>query len=208
MIDRAPTGFPALRKLFRDEFPPLLRAVDPFLRNLNPILTGLSLYKTRADRRDGQRRRGDQRRAAELGGDQVHYLRAMAPFGPESLATYPEPPDDQPHQRLQPAAGTGKSLATGLPSFDTRQCSSGVTATLDPETPNRSGLQQPRRSQRRRRKAEKSDRILRTPQEVRLRRTESTAAVPAPGCSPQAPFEPIYGSGPPTIYQHTFEQGE
>ncbi len=41
VIARAPTGFPALRRLFRDEFPPLLRAVDPFLRNLNPILTGL-----------------------------------------------------------------------------------------------------------------------------------------------------------------------
>ena len=45
VIARAPTGFPALRKLFRDQFPPLLRAVDPFLRNLNPIFTGLNLYK-------------------------------------------------------------------------------------------------------------------------------------------------------------------
>ncbi len=44
-IARAPTGFPALRKLFRDDFPPLLRAIDPFLRNLNPLLTGLNLYK-------------------------------------------------------------------------------------------------------------------------------------------------------------------
>ena len=45
VIDRAPTGFPAARKLFRDQFPPLLRAVDPFLRNLNPVITGLGLYK-------------------------------------------------------------------------------------------------------------------------------------------------------------------
>ena len=45
VIERSTTGFPALRKLFRDNFPPLLRAVDPFIRNLNPLLTGLSLYK-------------------------------------------------------------------------------------------------------------------------------------------------------------------
>src|ERR1700742_4262251 len=41
----APTGFPALRKLFRDDFPPLLRSTEPFVRNLNPLLTGLDLYK-------------------------------------------------------------------------------------------------------------------------------------------------------------------
>ncbi len=41
----APTGFPALRKLFRDDFPPLLRATEPFVRNLNPVVTGLGLYK-------------------------------------------------------------------------------------------------------------------------------------------------------------------
>jgi hypothetical protein len=27
------------------------------------------------------------------------------------------------------------------------------------------------------------------------------------GCSPQPPFEPIYGTEPPTAYQHTYEQG-
>jgi hypothetical protein len=36
---------------------------------------------------------------------------------------------------------------------------------------------------------------------------DSTATVPAPPCSQQAPFEPIYGDEPPTIYQHTYEQG-
>ena len=58
MIAKAPTGFPALRKLFRDDFPPLLRAADPFLRNLNPILTGLNLYKHEITSLVRQRRRG------------------------------------------------------------------------------------------------------------------------------------------------------
>jgi hypothetical protein len=34
----------------------------------------------------------------------------------------------------------------------------------------------------------------------------STSAIPAPPCKQQAPFQPIYGSGPATQYQHTFEQ--
>ena len=46
VIALAPTGFPAFRRLLRYDFPPLLRALDPFLRNLNPILTGLGLYKS------------------------------------------------------------------------------------------------------------------------------------------------------------------
>ena len=45
VIDRAPQAFPAVRRLFRDDFPPLLRSVDPFLRQLNPILDAIGSYK-------------------------------------------------------------------------------------------------------------------------------------------------------------------
>ena len=45
VIKLSPEGFAAIREVFRDEFPPLPRAVDPFLRNLNPILVGLKLYR-------------------------------------------------------------------------------------------------------------------------------------------------------------------
>jgi len=34
----------------------------------------------------------------------------------------------------------------------------------------------------------------------------STAEIAAPGCTQQESFKPIYGSGPSTQYQHTFEQ--
>ena len=37
---------------------------------------------------------------------------------------------------------------------------------------------------------------------------DNTANTPAPGCSAQGPFESIYGNGPATAYQHTFEQGK
>ena len=106
VIARAPTGFPALRKLFRDQFPPLLRAVDPFLRNLNPILTGLDLYKheltatmaniaaiSNAKLPDRKRRRRTGPLPARDG-----------PVQPGIAGDLPEPHHDQPHQRLPAAA--------------------------------------------------------------------------------------------------------
>ena len=105
MIDRAPSGFPALRKFLRGDFPVLLRALDPFLRNLNPILTGLGLYKTRGHLADGQRRRGDQRASTSLrNGEQIHFLRAARPVRPGIAGDLPQPHYHQPQQRLHPAA--------------------------------------------------------------------------------------------------------
>ena len=106
VIALAPTGFPALRKLFRDDFPPLLRAVDPFLRNLNPLLTGLDLYKneitsffanfaaafdwrTSGRKRQGRKAQLPARDEPDHRGNALHLSR---------------PPDHQPQQRLQPTA--------------------------------------------------------------------------------------------------------
>ena len=85
VIARAPTGFPALRKLFRDDFPPLLRAVDPLLRNLNPAVVS---------------RRKRTRRKAQLPADD----RADQPRNPLHLS---ESSGNEPQQRLQPA-GVGE----------------------------------------------------------------------------------------------------
>jgi ABC-type transporter Mla subunit MlaD len=211
VIDRAPTGFPAARKLFRDEFPPLLRAVDPFLRNLNPVITGLGLYKheltaTMANIASISNAKLTDENAD---GEHVHYLRAMGPFSPESLATYPSrTTTNRTNAYPQPLAA--KSLATGLPSFDVRGCTSGVTAVLNPETINNDSFKA------------RSAQAKRTPEENEKRskdfferlkkfafggQTDSTATA-APGCFQQAPFNPIGRSGPPTTYQHTFEQSE
>ena len=210
MIRRAPTGFPALRKLFRDQFPPLLRAVDPFLRNLNPVLTGLGLYKHELTATMANISSMTNAKLVEENarGEHAHYIRAMGPFSPESLSTYPgRLTSNRPNAYGQPQYL--KSLASGLPSFDVRQCSSGTTATLDPETPQsetfQSWINRPR---------EESD-------EQKLKAAESfferlkkyaygnqldSTAVPAPGCSQQAPFAPIGKAGPATTYQHSYEQ--
>ena len=134
MIARSTTGFPAFRKLLRDDFPPFLRAVDPFLRNLNPILTGLDLYKHEITAAMANVTAATN--AVHLGatGDTTHYLRTLGPFSPESLATFPSRTSTNRNTAYsQPLSY--KNLASGLLNFHTSQCGSGLTASLNPETP-------------------------------------------------------------------------
>ncbi|MGE5408585.1 MAG: MlaD family protein, partial [Syntrophothermus sp.] len=90
VIDRAPAGFQALRKLVRDDFPPVLRALEPFIRNLNPILTGLKLYKRETAAAFANVAAATNGILVEelKGGVRPHFLRAMGPLNPESVASY------------------------------------------------------------------------------------------------------------------------
>ncbi len=214
VIRRAPTGFSALRKIFRDEFPPLLRAVDPFLRNLNPILVGLKFYKADLSAFFANV-------AAALSGElpgegegpQPHYLRVVGPLNPEVVATYPRRLAINRNSPYSPPKWA-EGLTSGLPSFDTRQCTSGIVAVLDPNTPNEPAFQE-RASETR--DFEDPSKIKRTREEnakllfERIQRyafagQTSTSGIAATACKQQEPFKPIYGSGPATQYQHTFEQ--
>jgi phospholipid/cholesterol/gamma-HCH transport system substrate-binding protein len=202
VIDRAPTGFGSLRKFLRGDFPVLLRALDPFLRNLNPILTGLGLYKREVTALLGNVTAATNAVHLSAAGEQVHFLRLLGPYGPESLSTYPNRTTvNRNNAYTQP--GAFANLAKGLPSFDTRQCSSGITATLDSNTPN-----EPAFNQRTEGDVKKATDFFGRLKKYAFAEQSSSTSIPAPGCSPQAPFEPIYGSGPATTYQHTFEQSE
>ncbi len=203
VIERSDTALPALRKFLRDDFPVLLRAVDPFARNLNPILTGLSLYKRELAAAMGNVAAATNGRI--VGG--TRFLRAIAPLGPESAASFPKRlTTNRNNAYMQP--GTGDRLASGLLNFDTRQCSSGITATLDPETPKDPDFNSRVEAKDEEERLKKATEFFERLKHFAFADQGSTTTVPAPGCSPQAPFDPIYGSGPPTIYQHTFEQGE
>jgi ABC-type transporter Mla subunit MlaD len=202
VIDRAPTGFPAARKLFRDDFPVLLRAIDPFLRNVNPLLTGLGLYKHEVTATLGNVAAATNAVHLNAAGKQIHYLRLLGPLGPETLATYSNRTTTNRNSAYsQPLAS--KRLADGLLNFDTRQCSSGITATLNPNTPNESAF-----NQRTKGDVKQATDFFNRLKHYAYAEQTSSATIPAPGCSSQAPFQPIYGSGPPTTYQHTFKQGE
>jgi virulence factor Mce-like protein len=218
VIKRAPTGFAALRTIFRDEFPPLLRAVDPFIRNLNPVLVGLKLYRVDLAAFFGNL-------AATLNGElppnegepedaeQPHYLRIMGGMNPETLSTYPRRLAINRTSAYSPPKWAD-GLVAGLPSFETGHCTTGIIATLDPNA-----WEDPAFKERATvtRDFEDPTKIKRTQDEnakLLFERIQyyafggqtSTAAIAAPPCTQQEPFKPIYGGGPPTQYQHTFEQ--
>ena len=201
VIALAPTGFPALRKLFRDEFPPLLRALDPFLRNLNPILTGLGLYKHELT--------GVMANLAvaanatlpqETGVPVQHYVRTMGPLTPESLATFGHRLTTNRASAYSPPL-FANGVVSGLPSFETRQCSSGISASLNPNTPN-----EPAFNERTGGNVKKATEFFERLKKFAFANQSSTSTVPAPGCTQQAPFNPIGKPGSATTYQHTFEQ--
>ena len=202
VIDRAPSGLSSLRKFLRADFPVLLRAVDPFLRNLNPLLTGFDLYKKEVTALLGNVASATNGVHLSATGEQVHALRVMGPFGPETLATYPQRTTVNRNSAYTTPGGYDR-LAKGLLNFETRQCSSGITATLDPNTPN-----EPAFNARTDGDVAKATDFYERLKHFAFAGQENSATIPAPGCSPQAPFAPIYGSGPATSYQHTFEQGE
>jgi phospholipid/cholesterol/gamma-HCH transport system substrate-binding protein len=215
VIKRAPDGFAAFRKLFRDEFPPLLRAVEPFVRNLNPILVGLNLYKSDLTAFFGNL-------AAALHGELVetghpHYLRVVGGLNPETLSTYPRRLAINRNSPYSPPKWA-EGLVAGLPSFETRQCTSGITAILDPNaweseafkeratiTEGKGPLREPDPSKNKSQE-ENAKLLFERIQEYAFAGKTSTSEIGAPPCKQQRPFEPIYGAGPSTQYQHTFEQ--
>lgn len=207
VIKLSPEGFAAIREVFRDEFPPLLRAVDPFLRNLNPILVGLKLYRVEVTSFFGNL-------AATFNGlntESVHFLRALGPMTPETLATYPQRLSINRNSAYSPPKWA-EDLASGLPSFDTRQCTTGITANLDPSSVGNPAFQdravatEGSATIAPRSKEENAKLLFERIQQYAFAGQTSTSSIAAPPCTQQAPFKPIYGSGPSTQYQHTFEQ--
>jgi phospholipid/cholesterol/gamma-HCH transport system substrate-binding protein len=217
VIKRAPSGFSALRTIFRDEFPPLLRAVDPFIRNLNPILVGLKLYRSELTAFFGNI-------AASLSGElpanegepegtpQPHYLRVIGGMTPETLSTYPRRLAINRTSPYSPPKWA-EGLVSGLSSFETRQCTTGIVATLDPSDAENPAFEERTKETKKfetdetKNTQEENAKILfEQIKEYAFAGQTSTAAIAAPPCKQQAPFNPIYGSGPATQYQHTFEQ--
>jgi phospholipid/cholesterol/gamma-HCH transport system substrate-binding protein len=210
----APTGFPALRKFFRDEFPPLLRAVDPFVRNLNPIVTGLGLYKREVTAFFGNIAVAANAALTETTttGQRVHFLRTVAPINPESIASYPSRLALNRNSAYSPP-GWAEELLHGLPSFNTANCSSGLVAELESTTPtNPAFLERIRKFKESGESFTEAERITKSEElfnrikKYAFGEGSSTAAAPAPACKQQEKLESIYGTGEKTQYQHTFEQ--
>jgi phospholipid/cholesterol/gamma-HCH transport system substrate-binding protein len=220
----APTGFPALRKLFRDDFPPLLRATEPFVRNLDPVVTGLGLYKREFAATLGNLAASFHATTAKENklGEKFHYLRVIGPILGESLATYPSRLATNRNSPYSPPGWAGLLGKGALPGYDTSQCSGGASVTLDPGTATSEAFLERTPAELLKYNAEtnKEETIKLTPEELQKESEEllarinefafngtgGSAGAHAPACKQQESFKSIYGNGEKTQYQHTFEQ--
>ncbi len=135
----------------------------------------------------------------------------MGPLNPETFATYGKRLTINRNSAYSPPKWA-EGLLAGLPGFSTAQCSAGITATLDPETPKSPAFQE--RVRKRNSKGpltpaeilKESEDLFSRIKKFAFAEQSGTASVPAPACTQQAPIKSIYGSGEATTYQHTFEQ--
>ncbi len=218
VIERAPSGFAALRKIFADEFPPLLRALDPFIRNFNPILVGLKLYRPEVTSFFGNLAATfSGELPAEQGADESaerpHYLRVIGGMNPETLSTYPHRLAINRNSAYSPPKWAEDLVNGVLPGFATGHCTTGIVATLNPSTPENPAFrdwavvtenrQDPSKTKT---QDEVAKLLFERIQKYAFVGKTSTSEIAAPPCNQQGQFKPIYGTGPATQYQHTFEQ--
>ncbi|MBS1846056.1 MAG: hypothetical protein JST53_16695, partial [Actinobacteria bacterium] len=213
----APTGFPALRKLFRDDFPPLLRAVDPFVRNINPLVTGLGLYKQEVSSFFANLAVATNAELTETNaaGQKIHFLRALGPLNPESVASYPSRLALNRNSAYSPP-GWASELLKGLPSFNTANCSSGLNAEIESNSAKSQAFLERGKTVKfnegkeealtQQEHEEAIEDLLNRIKKYAFGEQSSTAAAPIPPCRQQQKIESIYGNGEKTQYQHTFEQ--
>jgi hypothetical protein len=154
-------------------------------------------------------------------GQKIHFLRALGPVNPESIASYPARLALNRTSAYSPP-GWAEEILAGLPVFNTANCSTGLIAELDPNS-----AKSPAFLERIPTHGTKYDPVTQTEGEITLTEAEraakaeslfnrikqfafggqsSTAAAPAPACKQQAKIESINGPGEKTQYQHTYEQ--
>ncbi len=126
LITASRTGFPAARRIL-DDLRPLLEQTDPALRELNPILGFLGLYRRELAAFLANVTASIQARTSAT---EPTYLRTTNPLNPENLAVYPRRLGANRTNPYQ-LPGAFDRLAQGLPVFDARNCGAGT-----PEAPD------------------------------------------------------------------------
>lgn len=137
LITASQAGLPAFDRFITD-IRPALGQLDPFTRSLNPFLGFIAQYLPELNGFVGNIVAATQASKTEGPQDRlVHYLRTVSPFSPEGLSIYPQ---RLATNRANPYRVRGglNTLATGLASFETRQCQSGPRPqpNLPPDLPS------------------------------------------------------------------------
>jgi phospholipid/cholesterol/gamma-HCH transport system substrate-binding protein len=141
-------------------------------------------------------------RPAEGGNQTVKYLRTTAPLNPEALAAYPN--------RLKVSLtnpyvkpGGYENLASTLEGFETRQCTAGLTANLDPNTPNDPNFYERLPGDTVAEQIEEATDLFNRLRQFAFADQDSSDNIPTPPCKEQAPFQSIGGMFPEfTEYLH------
>jgi virulence factor Mce-like protein len=207
-INVSDTGFPALRRLLRDDFAPLLSRLggsvggrSPYLAHLNPIVEVLHKYK-----HEITAFLGNTASAVEFGANApeanfkfVHMLRTTSPLSPETLATFSHRLKSNRSNPYFKPGGYGR-LKKGLQTFANTPCSAGLTATLPPASQVASDPNF---------QLHTSPPLFPDPTDLYNRiksyafgGKSSTADVPAPPCVKQGKFESIGKGSERSYYLH------
>ncbi len=132
-------GFPALRRLLKDDLPPLLARLgttvdghDPYLVHLNSIIKVLEKYKHEITAFVANASSATNAIGPGPGGArQVKLLRTSSPLSPESLAAFPNRLNSNRANPYFKPLGY-KKVKHGLEAFANTPCGAGINATLPP----------------------------------------------------------------------------
>ncbi|MFL5895320.1 MAG: MlaD family protein [Thermoleophilaceae bacterium] len=175
-------GLPALSD-FLDQLRPLLDGTDPFLRNLNPILSWVGLYKHELTAFFANDVGSTQAAVPSATGKALHYLRTTNPLNPENLAIYPHRlATNRSNPYFEPEAF--RKLDTGLEVFGQYLCTSNPVAQISPDA---------------------GSIIPQTTIDLVEQFAFKGGTVPAPPCKPQAPLGRFIGQS--GLYPHVEAEG-
>lgn len=193
VIRRSPAAFSAFRRLFRDDFPVLLRDSQPFLHAINPLLDVVADQRRELTGLLGNASASMQGTQPGEGGRNPHYLRTMAMLSAEGVATFNE---RLPYNRTNPYLKPGlyDDLGQGWPSFHTEHCGSSMRAELDPDTP-----EDPDFNVRTEGDVEEAEILFERIKEFAFHDSNDTDGMPAPECAKQGPYTPYGVEGGPEV---------
>jgi virulence factor Mce-like protein len=130
LIQASKAGFPAAQHVLEDARP-LIAQLDPFARQVTPILDFIGLYKRELTAFFANTVASTQ---AKDPGTRLHYLRVINPLNLENLAVYPRRLGTN---RTNPYAKPNDfdHYNDGLFSFETRHCNRAVPITITNQPP-------------------------------------------------------------------------
>ena len=203
-IDRAGPGLAALRRLLDDDLPPILGRLDPFLASLNSLLEGVRMYQHEITAFLGNATAATQGflevdPETNLG---VHYLRTEAPLTWEVLSTYSKRlAISRTNPYFKPKGYA--ELRSGLKSFETRHCASGVSAILPDRTAT---INDPAFNVRTGGDLDKAADYYDRIKLFAFNDQSSTDSIGAPPCVQQGPFKSIGVPKETSRYLHVYPQ--